>query len=118
MDEAEYCDRVGLMADGRLSALDTPEGLKRRFVPGRLVRVKCAARNTVEALRSDEQVLGVETFGAGFHVQVRTNGPSAADLVDRLVRAGQRQARAEEVEATLEDVFLRVVGQNGIRDGR
>lgn len=31
MDEAEYCDRVSIMVDGRIAALDTPEGLKRRF---------------------------------------------------------------------------------------
>ena len=31
MDEAEYCDRVSIMVDGRIAALDTPEGLKRSF---------------------------------------------------------------------------------------
>ena len=31
MDEAEYCDRVSIMVDGRISALNTPDGLKKRF---------------------------------------------------------------------------------------
>ena len=31
MDEAEYCDRVSIMVDGRIEALDTPGGLKRSF---------------------------------------------------------------------------------------
>ena len=31
MDEAEYCDRVSIMVDGRIAALDTPSGLKRQF---------------------------------------------------------------------------------------
>lgn len=31
MDEAEYCNRVSIMVDGRIEALDTPEGLKRQF---------------------------------------------------------------------------------------
>lgn len=31
MDEAEYCDRVSIMVDGRIDALDTPSGLKRQF---------------------------------------------------------------------------------------
>ncbi|TNJ38226.1 ABC transporter ATP-binding protein [Chlorobaculum thiosulfatiphilum] len=31
MDEAEYCDRVSIMVDGRIAALDTPEALKRNF---------------------------------------------------------------------------------------
>jgi ABC-2 type transport system ATP-binding protein len=31
MDEAEYCDRVSIMVDGSISALDTPAGLKKQF---------------------------------------------------------------------------------------
>ncbi len=31
MDEAEYCDRIGIMVAGRMEALDTPAGLKKEF---------------------------------------------------------------------------------------
>lgn len=31
MDEAEYCNRVSMMVDGSVKALDTPAGLKRQF---------------------------------------------------------------------------------------
>ena len=31
MDEAEYCDRISMMVDGEIRALDTPENLKRQF---------------------------------------------------------------------------------------
>ncbi len=31
MDEAEYCDRISIMVDGRIEALDTPEKLKQQF---------------------------------------------------------------------------------------
>lgn len=31
MDEAEYCDRVSIMVDGRIDALDSPAELKRKF---------------------------------------------------------------------------------------
>lgn len=31
MDEAEYCNRVSIMVDGKIEALDTPEKLKARF---------------------------------------------------------------------------------------
>jgi len=31
MDEAEYCDRVSIMVDGRIEALDTPQNLKTKF---------------------------------------------------------------------------------------
>lgn len=31
LDEAEYCNRVSIMVDGRISALDTPAGLKKEY---------------------------------------------------------------------------------------
>ena len=31
MDEAEYCDRVAIMVDGKIEALDTPKKLKEQF---------------------------------------------------------------------------------------
>ena len=31
MDEAEYCDRVSIMVDGRIDALDSPKNLKEKY---------------------------------------------------------------------------------------
>ena len=31
MEEAEYCDRVSMMVDGKIEALDTPRNLKNTF---------------------------------------------------------------------------------------
>lgn len=31
MDEAEYCDRISIMVDGRVAAIDSPSALKKRF---------------------------------------------------------------------------------------
>ncbi len=31
MDEAEYCDRVSIMVDGKIAALDTPQNLKKSY---------------------------------------------------------------------------------------
>lgn len=31
MDEAEYCNRISIMVDGRIKALDTPDNLKKEF---------------------------------------------------------------------------------------
>lgn len=39
MDEAEYCNRVSIMVDGRIDALDTPGGLKKTFNAGSMDEV-------------------------------------------------------------------------------
>ena len=45
MDEAEYCDRVSIMVDGRISALDTPKALKATWGTDNLYDVfYCLAR--------------------------------------------------------------------------
>ena len=31
MDEAEYCDRISMMVDGEIRALDTPDNLKNTY---------------------------------------------------------------------------------------
>jgi ABC-2 type transport system ATP-binding protein len=31
MDEAEYCERVSIMAEGKIEAMDTPANLKKHF---------------------------------------------------------------------------------------
>ena len=39
LDEAEYCHRVSIMVDGRVKALDSPEGLKRQYHAGTMDEV-------------------------------------------------------------------------------
>lgn len=39
MDEAEYCDRVSIMVDGRIEALDTPAGLKNTYAASNMDEV-------------------------------------------------------------------------------
>lgn len=39
MDEAEYCNRISIMVDGRIEALDTPAQLKRTYEAGSMDEV-------------------------------------------------------------------------------
>jgi ABC-2 type transport system ATP-binding protein len=39
MDEAEYCDRISIMNEGRIVALDTPENLKKQYNTGTVEEV-------------------------------------------------------------------------------
>jgi ABC-2 type transport system ATP-binding protein len=114
LDEAEYCRRIGLMVDGRLVALDSPEGLKRMWVPGRVVVARGRGlAAAAAALRGEEGVLAAEPFGAGLHVRVAPERWDVAAVAEALRAAGAVEVAAEEGEATLEDVFLAVVGAPG-----
>jgi ABC-2 type transport system ATP-binding protein len=110
MDEAEYCDRVGLMVAGKLAALDTPEALKRTFVPGRIYDVQGASVADVQRAAKDLALLDVEQFGAGLHVRIAKDGADADTLKRELTRRGVPVTRVTDAEVSLEDVFLCVVG--------
>jgi ABC-2 type transport system ATP-binding protein len=109
MDEAEYCDRVGLMVDGKLAALDTPHGLKETFVPGNLVEVRGTGPEIASWLAALPGAVHVERFGAGFHVRGQGGELEPQRLRRKLSEAGYPDAIVESLEPTLEDVFLEVV---------
>lgn len=110
MDEAEYCDRVGLMVAGKLAALDTPEALKRTFVPGHMYEVQGASMTDVQKTATDLALLDIEPFGNTLHVRVAQDGLDAKKLFAELTRRGVPVTGVTDAEVTLEDVFLQVVG--------
>jgi ABC-2 type transport system ATP-binding protein len=107
MDEAEYCARIGLMVAGKLVALDTPAVLKRTLVPGRTIRIEGdGVTKALPKLRAHEGVIGAEGFGAGLHVRIDPAKMRDEDVRALVVSEGARVTLAEQVEPTLEDVFI------------
>ena len=109
MDEAEYCDRVGLMVDGRLAALDTPARLKEHFIQDAMIEVHTVDDKLRSSIGQMPGVRSVEPFGSAWHVRVR-HGVSVDQIVDAVVALGVSRVDVESVSPTLEDVFLEVVG--------
>jgi ABC-2 type transport system ATP-binding protein len=110
LDEAEACARIGLMVDGRLVALDTPRGLAETWVPGETYRLTGpGVHRAAGPLGAHPAVRQVEPFGAALHVRV--GGLPAAEVL-RIARTAAPEAAVEPARATLEDVFLAVVGRS------
>jgi ABC-2 type transport system ATP-binding protein len=112
MDEAEYCARIGLMVDGALVALDTPDALKREFVPGVSFAFHGAEMHkAVHAARQLPYVRAADLFGASLQVRFDPRGTDVEAIEAGLRKLGALPTRREQVEATLEDVFLAVVAR-------
>lgn len=111
MDEAEYCARIGLMVGGELVALDSPAALKARYVPGEIIAIEGRdLHRAAPALRGLPGVFAAEPFGAHLHVRFEPRALDAQRLVEFLRRHGARPSSLTSVEASLENVFLAVVG--------
>jgi ABC-2 type transport system ATP-binding protein len=115
MDEAEHCHRVGIMFRGQLLALDTPSGLKASALPGAAWNVTPdhGAESLVMALSALHDVPGVVRAGlASDRLRAITapNAHTAESLRGALMSAGFPDAQVEQVEPTLEDVFIALAG--------
>lgn len=109
LDEAENCGRIGLMADGKLVALDTPRALKRTWVPGHSYRVDGpGVDRAADALSGLPGLLDAQPFGASLHVRLAQDTPEP--VLARLRARGAAASAVTRIEPTLEDVFLAVVG--------
>jgi len=105
MDEAEYCERVGIMRDGRLLAMDTPTNLKATIITGDVWEVFAQPLELGLEVLSSAQ--GVSRVGlAGDHLRTICDHVKPAALKKALEAGGVQVARIEKGEPTLEDVFL------------
>lgn len=99
MDEAEHCDQIGFIMDGRLLAQGAPESLK-DSIAGRLVRLETGSPMTMlnELLAANKTIL--DAYAVGAAVQVRV----ADGQEDEWLAQGGRLVRPN-----LEDVFVSLV---------
>ena len=131
MDEAERCNRVGLMYAGRLVACDTPQGVVRQ-APGRLIEFRPAPTGRAvptgrgapagagpleQALRlvaSLPGVLEVQAYGSRLHVFVddlQRQGPIQRALAGQGIGCeGMR-----EIQPRMEDAFISLIRAQAVQ---
>jgi ABC-2 type transport system ATP-binding protein len=106
MDEAEFCDRIAIIDEGRIVALGTPEELK-GLVGGDLVTLA-----TAEPAAAAAQIQGA--FGlqaAALDGSLRLEVPDGASFLPRLIRELQVPVTAVSLRRpSLDDVFLKLTG--------
>jgi ABC-2 type transport system ATP-binding protein len=121
LDEAErLCDRVGIMK-GTLLEVDTPARLRRQNGSASIVVDLVGARRPesfLDLLADLSFVSGARAMDGALVVEVGDPRGDNPELVRALVEAGARIIGVREEAATLESVYLRLVGEAGERDAR
>ncbi len=108
MDEAEnLCDRIAVIDDKRVVALDTPDGLIEHYAGGAEVTFSTDAGD-LGFLDRVAEVDGLERQGR--RVTVTGSGALLARVAAELVGHGLTPIDLEVKRATLEDVFLTITG--------
>lgn len=112
LDEAERCNRVGLIHRGELLAVNTPQVLRSEDTETLLEIVARPHRRALELLDNDPEVTEVVTFGERLHVSLarvdRDRATLERERIDRLLsEAGIEVVSSRLAEPSLEDVFIR-----------
>jgi ABC-type multidrug transport system ATPase subunit len=108
MDEAELCDRVGLMQKGEILAIDTPAGIRNSYR-----RPLFAARSEdmyrlIRDLREITPGADCYAFGEYAHLALPQTG-SVTDIQTYLKSKGHEQIEVSSISATVEDCFIELM---------
>jgi ABC-2 type transport system ATP-binding protein len=109
LDEAERCNRLALLHEGRLLGLGTPDEVK-RLMPGALLEIRTSApRRTATLLRQHLHGASVGLFGDRVHVATRDPASAEAETRRHVAAAGFELFSIKPIEPSLEDVFISVI---------
>jgi ABC-2 type transport system ATP-binding protein len=111
MEEAEHCHRIAIIDQGKIIALDTPDGLKRR-IGGDALTLATDDDQAAEQFLRERMELDPHTVPEGLHVAV----PDGDAAIPRILRELPVHVLSVKLtRPTLDDVFIELTGRH-IRD--
>ncbi|MBP1659048.1 MAG: ABC-type transport system ATPase component [Candidatus Aminicenantes bacterium] len=117
MDEAERSTRVGLFAEGRLLAADTPLALK-RLMRGTVVEIVCPdIRRAFAVLKSVPGVSEVQLFGDRLNAVVSDPDRQRPLIEAALAAAGIPVLQQRALAPSLENVFISITRSAALEAG-
>jgi drug efflux transport system ATP-binding protein len=111
LDEADRCHRVGMIHKGKLIACDAPDRL-RKLMKGSILEIRTGdPRRTARLLQEALPGAAVGMFGDRVHLVVRDTKGVAGVAEAVLTREGVELRGIRQIEPSLEDVFVSVLGR-------
>ncbi len=106
MDEAERCQALAILDEGRLVADGSPDDLMARL-PATVVEVETErARAVRNALMAATEVFDVAQIGSRLHALIDQQRAGPVDFLQELLAAQSLTASMQIVKPNLEDVFV------------
>lgn len=109
MDEAEHCHTLGLLYNGRLIALGSPDELRSGMRAGEMLEMECDQPISALALFQGMEGVRPSFFGDRLHLLVDDAEAARPWIIDRLQREGHQVRRVERVPLSIEDVFIAMI---------
>jgi ABC-2 type transport system ATP-binding protein len=115
MDEAEHCDTLAFIYQGRIIAMGTPEEIRTTQMSGTLLEVRASPLGeALDALAAEREVREAALFGRAIHVTVES--PDVAPRLRKALESGGITVEGiAPVRASLEDAFVAIVERDARR---
>jgi ABC-2 type transport system ATP-binding protein len=110
MDEAELCDTLGFIYQGRLIAQGSPASIKTTTFRQPVMEVETAElRRAADVLADWDAIEEVQRVGARLRLVVGDHALTSSDIEQHLRAAGLEVRWVQEVEPSVEDLFVSFV---------
>lgn len=110
VSEAEYCDAVALISEGRVLAYATPQDLRRLALGGEVIELVTSAPFDASGLPAVEGVVRIEQTGPRqLMVTAQNVGLAGPKVIDAVERAGGAVEYSREYRPTFDEVFAALV---------
>lgn len=114
MDEATLCDRIGLILNGKMLSIASPEDTIKAY-PEKLYAIKAdSIYHLLLDLRAYEGTINCYTYGEYLHLSIKT---TEEDVKKYLQDRGHTDIEIKEIIPTVEDCFIRLLKQQHERNG-
>jgi ABC-2 type transport system ATP-binding protein len=112
LEEAEQCNRLGMMVAGELVAEGTPTGIKKQQKGHLLEIITDQPQRAADILKKDTDHWRVSLFGNRLHVITDENAEAGQKTIsEQLQASGVHVISGREGRFSLEDVFISIVEQ-------
>ena len=114
MDEAEYCDRLALIYQGKITAMGTPSELKVKTLSQGIFEVECDPLITaLDLLKKEPWAAESAVFGDGLHVIGKEGVDLEREINALFQKHGVLLKRMGKIRPSLEDVFVSLIEREG-----
>jgi ABC-type multidrug transport system ATPase subunit len=109
MDEANLCNRIALMQNGKILVIDTPDQIIQSY-KNILWSVKSSDMyQSLLDLRTYERTVSCYSFGVEHHLTISDPSTTREDIVDFLQKKGHTKVEVQRITANIEDCFMELM---------
>jgi ABC-type multidrug transport system ATPase subunit len=109
MDEASMCDRVALMQNGKILAIDKPANINQQFANPLWAVQASSMYSLLKTLKQWDAVASCYSFGEFYHVVMKSDLNGEKEINQYLLQQNFKDIEVKQIAANIEDSFMALI---------